>query len=144
MVLPAPNTECRIIYILQPAHDRQVHPPTCLCNCLALFFCKAAALIAVCWCSTMFLMGPLKQLKSMFDKVRCSCLCSAHALPSATAAYRPLTATYHLKGRIVATLVYLAAMALTLISAIYVRACGPMLLLPAHWCRCFAAVNAAS
>ena len=40
----------------------------------------------------MFLMGPLKQLKSMFDK-----------------------------GRIVASVVYLAAMALTLVSAIYVR-----------------------
>lgn len=40
----------------------------------------------------MFLMGPIKQLKSMFDK-----------------------------GRLVATLVYLTAMAMTLMSAIYVR-----------------------
>ena len=45
----------------------------------------------------MFLMGPLKQLKSMFDK-----------------------------GRIVASVVYLAAMALTLVSAIYVRTCSSL------------------
>lgn len=77
--------------------------------------CKAAALTAMCWCSTMFLMGPLKQLKSMFDK-----------------------------GRVVATLVYLAAMALTLISAIYVRACSPVSLLPALWCCCSGAVKAVS
>ncbi len=51
------------------------------------------AKMSIClWCSTMFLMGPLRQLSKMFEK-----------------------------GRIVATLVYLVFMALTLFCAIKVR-----------------------
>ena len=63
----------------------------CIIACTAVADCLKKAL---CVCSTMFLVGPIKQLAAMFEK-----------------------------GRVVATLVYIAAMFLTLFSAIKVCAC---------------------